>query len=69
MKPVPNDSTPGTSANRASVPHPHERLSALVDGDPQSVEAACDLWRDDPQARRAWHTYHLIGDVMRSEDL
>lgn len=52
-----------------------ERLSALSDGqagadDLQGVLAA---WRDDPAARAAtcevWHAYHLIGDVMRSEDL
>ena len=69
MKPVPTHSTPETSANPTSAPHPLERLSALVDGDPQSVQAACKLWRDDPEARRAWHSYHLIGDLMRSEDL
>lgn len=26
-------------------------------------------WRDDPAARSDWHLYHLIGDVLRSEDL
>jgi sigma-E factor negative regulatory protein RseA len=44
-------------------------LSALLDGDGQAAEKACTLWRDDPQARRTWHAYHLIGDVLRSEDL
>ena len=31
--------------------------------------AACALWRDDPEARRYWHTVHLIGDAMRSDEL
>ena len=44
-------------------------LSALADGDAQAAEAACRLWRDDEEARRSWHRYHLIGDVLRSGDL
>lgn len=43
-------------------------LSALVDGH-GDADAACSRWRDDPALRRDWHAYHLIGDVMRSEDL
>ena len=27
------------------------------------------IWRQDAGAREAWHAYHLIGDVLRSEDL
>jgi sigma-E factor negative regulatory protein RseA len=48
-----------------------ERLSALVDGelDGSATEAACRLWRDDAQVRCTWHAYHLIGDVLRSDDL
>jgi sigma-E factor negative regulatory protein RseA len=48
-----------------------EQLSALADGeiDPSAVASACAQWRDDVQVRAAWHTYHLIGDVLRSEDL
>lgn len=46
-----------------------ETISALADGDPAALERACALWRDDPQARATWHTYHLIGDVLRSDDL
>lgn len=48
-----------------------EALSALADGEAQSsdVARACAAWRDDVQAKEAWQTYHLIGDVMRSEDL
>jgi len=44
-------------------------LSALADGDAEAVHSACSLWRDDPAARQTWHAYHLIGDVLRSEEL
>jgi sigma-E factor negative regulatory protein RseA len=45
-----------------------ETMSALADGqaDPASATA---MWARDAQAREAWHTYHLIGDVLRSDDL
>jgi len=48
-----------------------EELSALVDGELAHAEVgrACDQWRADPDARAAWHSYHLIGDVLRSGDL
>ena len=46
-------------------------LSALADGDATDSEAAraFQAWRDDAQARASWHTYQLIGDVLRSDDL
>lgn len=48
-----------------------ERLSRLVDGDadPDDVALLCRRWSDDEQSRSAWHEYHLIGDVLRSEEL
>ena len=48
-----------------------ERLSALMDGelDAAATERACARWRDDAASRADWHAYHLIGDVLRSEDL
>jgi len=48
-----------------------ERLSALVDGelDGDAAAQACSHWRDSDAARSSWHAYHLIGDVLRSEDL
>jgi len=48
-----------------------ERLSAMVDGEAEgsSVERLCAAWREQPAARACWHAYHLIGDVLRSEDL
>lgn len=46
-------------------------LSSLMDGelDASAVARACGQWRDDHETRAQWHTYHLIGDVLRSEDL
>jgi sigma-E factor negative regulatory protein RseA len=48
-----------------------EQLSALADGElgGDAAQRACALWRDDPGHRATWHAYHLIGDVMRSDDL
>lgn len=48
-----------------------QRLSALADGelDSEAVRVACARWRDDGEARSVWHTYHLIGDVLRSDAL
>jgi sigma-E factor negative regulatory protein RseA len=48
-----------------------QELSSLMDGelDSSAVANACRMWRDDAQVRREWHAYHLIGDVLRSEDL
>ena len=48
-----------------------QALSALADGelDSRAVAAACTGWRDVAELRDAWHTYHLIGDVLRSDDL
>lgn len=51
-----------------------QRLSALCDGDAgaDDLHGVLAAWRD-PSERAAtcevWHTYHLIGDVMRSDDL
>lgn len=48
-----------------------EDLSALADGELGTGAAAriCGRWRDEPALQERWHDYHLIGDVMRSEDL
>jgi sigma-E factor negative regulatory protein RseA len=45
-------------------------LSALMDGEVADAEAerALRRWRDDDQARADWHVYHLVGDVLRSND-
>ena len=46
-------------------------LSALMDGELEAsaLGRACGQWRESPEARAQWHAYHLIGDVLRSEDL
>ena len=48
-----------------------ERLSALMDGELTGAELdrACGHWRDAPDSRATWHAFHLIGDVLRSDDL
>jgi len=45
-------------------------LSALADGevDASALQRSCALWAG-AQARETWHTYHLIGDALRSDDL
>jgi sigma-E factor negative regulatory protein RseA len=43
-------------------------LSALMDGDDGAADEACHAWRGDASARADWHAYHLIGDVMRSDE-
>lgn len=60
---MPNSSDP-SDARR-------QQLSSLMDGDLDSSEVAgaCAWWRQDAHARRDWHAYHLIGDVLRSDDL
>ena len=47
-----------------------EHLSSLADGELNSdeVAAACAGWRDSEAVRARWHSYQLIGDVLRSED-
>ena len=48
-----------------------ERLSALIDGEldvPGSADA-CARWCGDQGVREDWHAWHLIGDVLRSDDL
>lgn len=56
--------------SEGSLP-PMEDVSALVDGElgASEVARACARWRDDTSVRDTWHTYQLIGDVLRSDDL
>lgn len=46
-----------------------EALSSLMDGEAEAVDQACSAWRDGADARADWHAYHLIGEVMRSDDV
>jgi sigma-E factor negative regulatory protein RseA len=43
-------------------------LSALMDGRSDAADEACRAWRSDEAARADWHAYHLIGDVLRSDE-
>ncbi len=49
----------------------HERISALVDGRLQGEEFAQAMseMASQPDAAVTWQVYHLVGDVLRSEDL
>jgi sigma-E factor negative regulatory protein RseA len=46
-------------------------LSAIADGEAGAAEVAsgCRAWAADARLHERWHAYHLIGDVLRSEDL
>ena len=48
-----------------------QALSSLMDGDLPAGEVAGLVARfsDDGAIRADWHAYHLIGDVLRSDDL
>ena len=53
-------------------PNPQRQaLSSLMDGDLPAGELAGVIasFRDDDDLRADWHAYHLIGDVLRSDDL
>ena len=45
-----------------------EMISALADGQlrGEAFARAVDAAAGDTQARQAWHTYHLIGEVLRT---
>jgi sigma-E factor negative regulatory protein RseA len=65
-----HDSAPQHLSSLQHLSSP-QHLSALMDGelDSAALGHACALWRDDAQSRADWHAYHVIGDVLRSEDL
>lgn len=48
-----------------------EELSALMDGevDASAADQSCRQWREIEGVRASWHSYHLIGDVLRSSEL
>ncbi len=51
--------------------HTRELISALADGQLQGDDFArgVQATASDPQALAAWRDYHLIGDVLRSNEL
>jgi sigma-E factor negative regulatory protein RseA len=59
------------STGTTNGPATREQLSALADGelDGAAVGPACAAWHADAEQRSTWHAYHLIGDVLRSDDL
>lgn len=72
MKPEPSSPSALSStgpATDSSAEDLRRCLSALADGEASSLAQACQAWRDDARARETWHAYHLIGDVLRSEEL
>ncbi len=47
-------------------------LSIMADGEADAAEVGrgCAAWAAaELQTRQSWHAYHLIGDVLRSDDL
>ncbi|MGL6108791.1 MAG: sigma-E factor negative regulatory protein [Rubrivivax sp.] len=51
---------------------PRWLMSALVDGELDAADCGrvCAAWAEaSSEARSGWHAYHLIGDVLRSDDL
>ena len=64
----PDDAARGDAAGHADEAD-RLGLSALMDGDAGAAEPVCLAWRDDAALRARWHAYHLIGDVLRSDDL
>lgn len=49
----------------------HERISALMDGRLQGEDFARTMatMASQPDDVATWHLYHLVGDVLRSDDL
>ena len=58
-----NESKPGAQARQV--------LSSLMDSDlaPDQLPQVVAAWQQDADQRATWHCYHLIGDVLRSEEL
>jgi sigma-E factor negative regulatory protein RseA len=57
--------------DRHDPSQPEQALSALMDGELDAAAAArlAESCRHDARLCATWHNYHLIGDVMRSQDL
>lgn len=62
---------PGDRDDRSREHSMRELLSALMDGevDETGIDQGCRRWRDEPGTRQDWMAFHLIGDVMRSDEL
>lgn len=68
--PTHDSASSASSVSRDDDPRLHA-LSALYDGqaDPAEQELALRSCLSDSQVMRAWQDWHLIGDVLRSEEL
>ena len=62
---------PAPSQPQSTAAERRADLSALMDGEVSAtdVQRCSALWRDDVDVRTTWHAYHLIGDVLRSDEL
>ena len=68
------DELPTTSSDirlRGEDDECRQALSRLMDGDADAGQAQrlCSAWKNVSEARSTWHVFHLIGDVLRSEEL
>ena len=54
-----------------TLPTPDDHVSALMDGELQgsAQQASVETLLKDARARETWHRYHLIGDILRSDEL
>lgn len=58
--------------DRSPMESRRDCLSAMLDGeldDEREIALVLTAWRQDADARRSWQAYHVIGDVLRSEEL
>lgn len=64
------DNIDGGAARHEPGFEARQALSALMDGDADdgTVARACAAWRSEVHVRADWHTYHVIGDVLRTPD-
>lgn len=67
MEPLEYDPMNHDDAKSELLQRQRQSLSALVDGAGNAADTACLAWRDDASARADWRTYHLIGELMRSD--
>ena len=60
-----------TSSDSNNTLSPLLLLSALQDGECSAHDAQqlVAVWQTDAAARVAWHSHHLIGDVLRSDTM
>jgi sigma-E factor negative regulatory protein RseA len=69
LEPMMKDGSPTRDTHRTD--ERLQALSSLMDGAaaPADAARACSAWREASEARAAWHAYHVIGDVLRSDEL